>query len=773
MGAARRTRHAIDRREMSEHQSLIFALLLLFAASNVAEPKRKKIGQSCATERIHRPVGMVEVEFEEDSKRRKSVFKFRRYPSDPSLQSQGEAFCHQFRVSDYELCACSIRDAANAYLDSLENLDDNNEQVGVRILSPADGTTLFETHVDDDYATISVFFALVSPSSGKLFEISSNQTYRIEVIFLVDEVLTFPLSDVVLKGGVSLVITRGYFGSHLFEVRVVDVEKQVVIGSAASVVEVLALRSLPMLALGKNERSNRKEARMTTKVARTTGSARLIRTWKRRKKVVILSDVGDVLDGTKAVLLQQTDALLRVGVDVEYLDTTGAKSTYGTMRRQLDELTRAMRDEEEHAEREDGEHATFGEFTLVRVELRFDLGYWDSVDAFKSSVRSELPHIRSMRDPRFEKFRGVRDMYAYWRNADADALWVTNSKIDESLAVVCHFARLVGGVESRILSIGANALDPNTTALLRSHGRTAEETEVPAAAADRWLWGMISKVTSPSRTLLRTNVVRASGLALNSFRVTVDLKRFDMSTICTAAVLGVGKNLTNEGTGRLVDNRRIRQRCNSLSSVSDALDASHSNIVRVLFAGRLVEAKSPGIFLRAAGAIIQGLSASKDAPSSPRVEFVVVGSGYLKPALVKLTRDMGVADRVIFSHGRVPHSDMPRIFASADIFAFPSIYPESFGIVCVEAMSLGIPVVGFGFGGSPDYLRHMDTGIVASPVTPMGFAAAIDLLARSPSLRRDIGNRAMKFAREGYSVHSARRSWVELYEGLFEGESAR
>ena len=189
----------------------------------------------------------------------------------------------------------------------------------------------------------------------------------------------------------------------------------------------------------------------------------------------------------------------------------------------------------------------------------------------------------------------------------------------------------------------------------------------------------------------------------------------------------------------------------------EAPPSSHS-VVRVLFAGRLVEAKGPGLLVRAAALLLR---------ERTNLEFLFVGSGYLKSPLQKLAHELGIADKIHFSKGRVPHEDMPGIFASADIFAFPSIYPESFGIVSVEAMALGVPVVGFGFGGSGDFLRHLETGIVASPATPLGLASAIDLLVRCERLRRDLGQRAKLFARKQYSQDATRNVWKKIYQSLF------
>ena len=53
--------------------------------------------------------------------------------------------------------------------------------------------------------------------------------------------------------------------------------------------------------------------------------------------------------------------------------------------------------------------------------------------------------------------------------------------------------------------------------------------------------------------------------------------------------------------------------------------------------------------------------------------------------------------------GRVPHASVIAALAAADVVVFPSVYPESFGIVNLEAMAAGVPVVSFAAGGASDY----------------------------------------------------------------------
>ena len=207
-------------------------------------------------------------------------------------------------------------------------------------------------------------------------------------------------------------------------------------------------------------------------------------------------------------------------------------------------------------------------------------------------------------------------------------------------------------------------------------------------------------------------------------------------------------------------NRYLRERCEIECWNENEDDYYHDErrTIRVLFLGRLVMPKAPGVLLKSIARLPRHVR--------DRVELLVVGNGYLRKPLQDLSRHLNISNQVIISDGNVPHDDVPKVIASSDIFVFPSLYPEAFGIVGVEAMALGLPIIGFGVGGSSDYLHHMETGLVASPPTPSGLAASLELLIKSRRARVELGQRAMEFVRRTYSTHAARDQWLSVYEDI-------
>ncbi|MEL4897525.1 glycosyltransferase family 4 protein [Crocosphaera sp. Alani8] len=93
--------------------------------------------------------------------------------------------------------------------------------------------------------------------------------------------------------------------------------------------------------------------------------------------------------------------------------------------------------------------------------------------------------------------------------------------------------------------------------------------------------------------------------------------------------------------------------------------------------------------------------------SFPNVKYVVIGRGDDRPRLEQLTKDLGISDRIIFA-GFVPTEDLVNHYRMADAYIMPS--QEGFGIVYLEAMACGVPVLSGDADGSADPLQDGELG---------------------------------------------------------------
>jgi glycosyltransferase involved in cell wall biosynthesis len=149
-------------------------------------------------------------------------------------------------------------------------------------------------------------------------------------------------------------------------------------------------------------------------------------------------------------------------------------------------------------------------------------------------------------------------------------------------------------------------------------------------------------------------------------------------------------------------------------------------------------------------------------------KFLVVGSPFPGnevhlETLKQLVRDLNVEDQIIFT-GEL--TDPKPAYASMDIFVLPSAYPEPFGGVVMEAMSMGLPAIATNLGGSLDQVVEGITGFLVPPADPPALAAKIELLANDPELRRRMGAAGRERIVKNFSLGKMVKKIEALYEDL-------
>ncbi|MBI5287636.1 MAG: glycosyltransferase family 4 protein [Chloroflexi bacterium] len=146
----------------------------------------------------------------------------------------------------------------------------------------------------------------------------------------------------------------------------------------------------------------------------------------------------------------------------------------------------------------------------------------------------------------------------------------------------------------------------------------------------------------------------------------------------------------------------------------------------LLFVGRIVPEK--GLHL-----LIQALTALDD-----DVRLIVNGDGSARTAAVTLTRNLGLEQRVEFL-GWTGREELSDCYCRAAVVVVPSVWPEPFGLVGIEAMACGVPVVGFRSGAIPEWLEDGVTGFLVDPGDVAALAQRLRQLLDDPSLRRRMG----------------------------------
>jgi len=177
---------------------------------------------------------------------------------------------------------------------------------------------------------------------------------------------------------------------------------------------------------------------------------------------------------------------------------------------------------------------------------------------------------------------------------------------------------------------------------------------------------------------------------------------------------------------------------------------------RVLYVSRLVNRKGPHVLIRALKRVVGEI---------PDAELVIVGEGYLSPALRMMTYDLGLMDSVKFL-GNISSERLARTYASSDIFVLPSLHAESFGMVLLEAMASEVPVVASETGGIPEVVKDGDEGILVKPGDEEQLAQAILELLRSEDKRSQMAKAGRQKALARYDWRVVGEEVQKLYSSL-------
>jgi glycosyltransferase involved in cell wall biosynthesis len=191
------------------------------------------------------------------------------------------------------------------------------------------------------------------------------------------------------------------------------------------------------------------------------------------------------------------------------------------------------------------------------------------------------------------------------------------------------------------------------------------------------------------------------------------------------------------------------------STMTPAIGSGHETRRRVVFAGRVVLPKGIAVLVRAARAV--------DA------EFVVCGDGWRLEQMRKLAGRLGVERRIRFT-GWLGGEALARELSEASVVAVPSIWPEPFGLVGIEAFAAARPVVASATGGIGDWLEDGVNGLSAKPGDQSALADALNELLADPARQQRMGAAgrqmaAARFSRESHvtslldAYASARSSW--------------
>ncbi len=165
---------------------------------------------------------------------------------------------------------------------------------------------------------------------------------------------------------------------------------------------------------------------------------------------------------------------------------------------------------------------------------------------------------------------------------------------------------------------------------------------------------------------------------------------------------------------------------------------------------RFAPVKSMPVFIRAAARVVEAY---------PQAQFLAIGDGEERLLCEALARELGVDDNIVFTGTR---ADVPELLSVMDVFALPCVR-EAFGIVLLEAMASGVPIVAADAAAIPELVRDGQEGLLYAPKDPDAMARAILRLLDDPALAGQLARAAWERA-AGFTREAMVRRIEQVYD---------
>lgn len=165
---------------------------------------------------------------------------------------------------------------------------------------------------------------------------------------------------------------------------------------------------------------------------------------------------------------------------------------------------------------------------------------------------------------------------------------------------------------------------------------------------------------------------------------------------------------------------------------------------------------------------------AKVLPQLPNLRLMIVGDddsranpggGSFRAELEAQIDRLGIADKVLFTGFR---QDIPRLMGALDIFAMPS-FEEPLGMVYLEAMALGKPVIGYASGGVPEIVQNGVSGLLTEPYDIAALARSLHKLGEDANLRREMGEAGRDWVHSEATSQKMCTTMLGVYRAVISG----
>jgi glycosyltransferase involved in cell wall biosynthesis len=182
----------------------------------------------------------------------------------------------------------------------------------------------------------------------------------------------------------------------------------------------------------------------------------------------------------------------------------------------------------------------------------------------------------------------------------------------------------------------------------------------------------------------------------------------------------------------------------------------------IYYVGRLVREKGVQVLIEAASKILAGC---------PDAKFVIAGTGPFEVFLRNQARDMGLGDKIMFT-GYLSDEDRDLLYQIADAAVFPSLY-EPFGIVALEAMASGTPLVVSDSGGLAEIVNHNEDGLYAITGSANSVADQILRILNDKELAGRLSANGERKVKDYYDWHVIAGKTMGVYESVIQASRSQ
>jgi glycosyltransferase involved in cell wall biosynthesis len=172
----------------------------------------------------------------------------------------------------------------------------------------------------------------------------------------------------------------------------------------------------------------------------------------------------------------------------------------------------------------------------------------------------------------------------------------------------------------------------------------------------------------------------------------------------------------------------------------------------ILFVGQLIKGKGVDLLLKSLSSL------------SIPFHATIIGTGNAQEGLLKLCYELGLHNRVTFK-GWIPNEEIGKYYAQSRVVVVPSRWPEPFGMIGLEAMHYGRPVVAFGVGGIPDWLTNGKTGLLVGEQNLPAMTKALERILTDWDLASEMSRNAMIAVEERFAFSDYLQNIIRLLNG--------